>query len=76
MGPALLHALAVGRRRQLGTADVTSAWDFQYVIPGNEVNKEYSFCARLAYRPRYRRDEVLREVETWQQLGRESGSHG
>jgi hypothetical protein len=41
------------------------AWDFQYVIPGYEVNREYSFRARLAYRPRCSRDEMLREVATW-----------
>jgi hypothetical protein len=41
------------------------AWDFQFLIPNYEVNKEYHFRARLAYRPRCSRDEILREVEAW-----------
>jgi hypothetical protein len=41
------------------------AWDFQYVIPRYEVNKEYGFRARLAYRERCGRAEVLREYADW-----------
>jgi hypothetical protein len=41
------------------------AWDFQFLIPDYEVNKEYRFRARLTYRPRCSRDEILREVESW-----------
>lgn len=41
------------------------AWDFQYLLPQYEVNKEYSFRARVVYRERCDRDEVLREVERW-----------
>lgn len=41
------------------------AWDFQYIVPKYEVKREYSFRARLAYRPRCSRAEVLREFETW-----------
>ena len=41
------------------------AWDFQYILPKYEVKKEYSFRARLAYRPRCSRAEILREVNTW-----------
>ena len=41
------------------------AWDFQYLVPRYEVNTEYGFRARLVYRPRCGRDEVLREAERW-----------
>jgi hypothetical protein len=41
------------------------AWDFQYIVPKYEVKREYSFRARLVYRPRCSRADVLREYETW-----------
>ena len=41
------------------------AWDFQYLLPRYEVKQEYSFRARLAYRPRCSRAEVMREYESW-----------
>ena len=41
------------------------AWDFQYIVPRYEVNKEYTFRARLVYRERCSREEVLREWEAW-----------
>jgi hypothetical protein len=41
------------------------AWDFQYLIPQYEVKKEYRFRARVAYRERCSRAEVLREYENW-----------
>lgn len=41
------------------------AWDFQYILPKFEVKREYSFRARLAYRPRCSRAEVLKEVAGW-----------
>lgn len=41
------------------------AWDFQYLLPRYEVNREYSFRVRLAYRPRCSRAEILREVAAW-----------
>jgi hypothetical protein len=41
------------------------AWDFQYIVPNYEVNREYRFRARLAYRPRCSRREILREVADW-----------
>ena len=42
------------------------AWDFQYLISPYEVNRDYSFRARLVYRPSCTRAEILREVTTWQ----------
>jgi hypothetical protein len=41
------------------------AWDFQFLVPRYEVNTDYGFRARLAYRPRCSRAEVLREVAAW-----------
>jgi hypothetical protein len=41
------------------------AWDFQYLVPRFELKQEYGFRARLAYRPRCTRAEVVREYENW-----------
>lgn len=41
------------------------AWDFQYIVPKYEVNHEYAFHARVVYRERCSRKEVLREYESW-----------
>ena len=42
------------------------AWDFQYLLPRYEVLKEYAFRARVVYRERCPRSEILREYENWQ----------
>jgi hypothetical protein len=44
------------------------AWDFQYLVSPFEVNREYQFRARVAYRPRCSRAEILREVANWHQM--------
>jgi hypothetical protein len=41
------------------------AWDFQYLLPKYDVLKEYGFRARLVYRERCSRAEVVREYEAW-----------
>src|SRR5262249_9693490 len=41
------------------------AWDWQFIIPKYEVNRAYGFRARVAYRPRCDRGEILREVAAW-----------
>lgn len=41
------------------------AWDFQFIIPKYEVLKEYGFKARLIYRERCSRGEVIKEYERW-----------
>jgi hypothetical protein len=41
------------------------AWDFQFLIPKYEVKRAYQFRARLAYRPRCSREEILKEVAGW-----------
>jgi hypothetical protein len=44
------------------------AWDFQYLLPRYEVRRDYEFRARVAYRPRCDRAEVLCEYEAWHKL--------
>lgn len=41
------------------------AWDFQFIVPKYEVKREYDFNARVVYRERCSREEVLREVASW-----------
>jgi hypothetical protein len=52
-----------GTNGQLQTTN--PAWDFQFLIPKYEVKREYQFRARLAYRPRCSREEILKEVAGW-----------
>ena len=52
-----------GLNRDLQTTN--PAWDFQFIIPRYQVNREYRFRARLAYRPRCSRSEIIREATTW-----------
>jgi hypothetical protein len=41
------------------------AWDFQYIIPSYDVLREYGFRARIVYRKRCSRQEVLQEFTNW-----------
>lgn len=41
------------------------AWDFQFLVPKYDVLKEYGFKARLIYRERCSRAEVVKEYERW-----------
>ncbi len=41
------------------------AWDFQYVLPKYEVNTDYTLLARLIYRERCSRAQVLKEYDGW-----------
>lgn len=49
------------------------AWDFQFIIPGYEVGREYGFRLRAVYRERCSREEILREFALWQTTLRQSG---
>ena len=42
------------------------AWDWQFIIPAYDVVEEYGYRARVAYRERCSREEVLKEFRTWQ----------
>jgi hypothetical protein len=52
-----------GSNAQLQTTN--PAWDFQFLIPKYEVKREYQFRARLAYRPRCSREDIMQEVGSW-----------
>ena len=52
-----------GTNRELQTSN--PAWDFQFIIPTYEVLQEYGFRARIVYRERCPRAEVLREFQDW-----------
>ncbi len=52
-----------GVNAEAGTTN--PAWDFQYLIPAYEVKKEYGFRARVVYRERCGRADILREFEDW-----------
>jgi hypothetical protein len=41
------------------------AWDWQFILPEYEVAKEYGYRARVVYRERCSRDEVLDEYKKW-----------
>ena len=41
------------------------AWDFQYILPKYEVNTGYELRARLIYRERCGREQVLKEYVNW-----------
>jgi hypothetical protein len=41
------------------------AWDWQFIIPRYDVLREYGYRARVVYRERCSRDEVLKEFRTW-----------
>jgi hypothetical protein len=43
------------------------AWDFQFIIPKYEVNQEYQFKLRAAFRERCSRADVLAEYQNWRQ---------
>lgn len=66
-GIRLTHSSGGGANREMQTTN--PAWDFQYILPKYEVNKEYGFRARLVYRERCSRAEVLKEVERMKKTG-------
>jgi hypothetical protein len=41
------------------------AWDWQFIIPTYDVLREYGYRARVVYRERSSRAEVLKEFRTW-----------
>ena len=41
------------------------AWDFQFIIPDYDVMVDYSFSARAVFREKCSREEILKEVQSW-----------
>jgi hypothetical protein len=48
-----------------GGGDTNPAWDFQYLIPEPETGKEYSFKARMLYKPFVSDEDIRLEYESW-----------
>jgi hypothetical protein len=43
------------------------AWDYQFIIPKYEVNREYGFRMRAVYRERCSRADILSEYQRWRE---------
>jgi len=43
------------------------AWDWQFIIPTYDVLREYGYHARVVYRERCSREEVMKEFRTWRE---------
>jgi hypothetical protein len=48
-----------------GGGDDNPAWDFQYIIPSPKIGQEYSFKARMIYRPFISKKDLCDEYENW-----------
>ena len=48
-----------------GGGNTNPAWDFQYLIPDPDTEKEYSFHARIVYKPFISNEDIEREYEKW-----------
>jgi len=48
-----------------GGGATNPAWDFQFIIPQPEQGKEYSFRARVVYKPFITREDIYEEYQSW-----------
>ena len=48
-----------------GGGGANPAWDFQYLIPDAETGREYSFKARMVYKPFINNEDIRQEYEKW-----------
>jgi len=48
-----------------GGGETNPAWDFQYLIPSLKIGKEYSFKARVIYKPFQSAKDLEQEYEDW-----------
>lgn len=48
-----------------GGGNNNPACDFQYIIPNSKIGKEYSFRARMIYKPFTGNQDILDEYEKW-----------
>lgn len=58
------HSPSGGGRTPKGD-DTNPAWDYQLVIPGFEVGKEYGLDMRVVFKPWVDREDVLKEVRAY-----------
>jgi hypothetical protein len=49
-----------------GAGPTNPAWDFQFIIPKAKLGKEYSFHARIVYKPFVSNRDILKEYEKWE----------
>ncbi len=48
-----------------GGGPANPVWDFQYIIPEVKKEKEYSFKARIIYKPFISNEDILQEYNLW-----------
>ena len=48
-----------------GGGPANPAWDFQFIIPKVKQEKEYSFRARIIYKPFVSNEDILKEYHQW-----------
>jgi len=48
-----------------GGGETNPAWDFQYLIPSPQMEKEYSFKARMIYKPFLNAEDMKSEYDNW-----------
>ena len=48
-----------------GGGDRNPAWDFQFIIRSFEINKDYSYRARIVYKPFLSPEDVMNETLNW-----------
>jgi hypothetical protein len=48
-----------------GGGNTNPAWDFQYLIPDPKIGKEYSFRARMVYKPFAGNQDLMQEFDSW-----------
>lgn len=50
-----------------GGGETNPAWDFQYIIVEPEVNREYTFRARMMYKPFVSEEDIENEYNLWKE---------
>lgn len=51
-----------------GGGSTNPAWDFQYLIPNPQIEKEYSFRVRIVYKPFTNSEDIRMEYEKWTKI--------
>lgn len=50
-----------------GGGETNPAWDFQYIIPNPKTGQEYSFKARMVYKPFISEQDIMDEYKNWKE---------